>query len=138
MQQILVHAYSPNIYAWSQHVHLFLPMLVLIEEARCHTHHNLVHAATHGCSSSRRQATLPHNVRIAMWPSHSNTRSPISWDSSATLLLLVAQGLEARHGRWELLGLYAAAGLSAALLSILGQLLFRRKAEARRARVSRR
>ena len=74
----------------SQHLRLVTALASILADARAdatHIHHNLVHAATHCCSSSRRhEATLPYNVRIAMWPSHSNTRSP---DSSTTLLPLL-------------------------------------------------
>ena len=77
----------------SQHLRLATALASILADARAdatHIHHNLVHAATHCCSSSRRhEATLPYNVRIAMWPSHSNTRSPISWESSTTLLPLL-------------------------------------------------
>ena len=48
-----------------------------------------------------------------------------------TMLLLVVQGLEGTYSRLQLVGLYAAAGASAALLSVLGQLVFRRAAEPR-------
>ena len=50
---------------------------------------------------------------------------------AATMLLLVVQGLEGTYSRLQLVGLYAAAGASAALLSVLGQLVFRRAAEPR-------
>lgn len=50
---------------------------------------------------------------------------------ASMMLLLVVQGLEGTYSRLQLLGLYAAAGASAALLSVLGQLVFRRAAEPR-------
>ena len=53
----------------------------------------------------------------------------VHWVHASTMLLLVVQGLESQFGRLQLLGLYAAAGLCAALLSVLGQLAFRRAAE---------
>lgn len=53
----------------------------------------------------------------------------VHWVHASTMLLLVVQGLGEQYGRWQLVGLYAAAGLCASLFSLLGQLIFRRSAE---------
>jgi len=55
----------------------------------------------------------------------------VHWVHASAMLLLTVQGLEDQFGRLQLVGLYAAAGLCAASLSLLAQLAFRRTAEPR-------